>query len=238
MLWENLNKRQQTYLQSVYELDQAQEANIKRDGARGRWNNTPASVWRWMPYNASGAALLRMITDAGYVDQGTGSTFAALERRGLVQCKYEPGSLGGPILFVQITREGRKLVREALGLTAPKSLPVGTLREWHWRALCRAYVRGDEGIGEYDADLEDGYGYVSWNTVLRLRDYTVKGQEKPLVGEKRFSGETVETVGGYPFKRNYIARLCITEFGREYYRDNWHHYRTMYPDVDAPEPEI
>ncbi len=74
-----LNPRQQTYLTLVYELDQAQEANIKQMGARGEWVSTPASVWRWVPYNAAGAALLRKIEDAGYRDEGTGSTFAALD---------------------------------------------------------------------------------------------------------------------------------------------------------------
>jgi hypothetical protein len=59
--WTDLNKRQQTYLQSVYEVDQLQEANIKAMATRGRWNRTPASEWRWMPYNASGAALLHRI---------------------------------------------------------------------------------------------------------------------------------------------------------------------------------
>jgi hypothetical protein len=164
--WGDLNKRQQTYLQAVYEVDQAQEANIKLGGARGRWKSTPASEWRWMPYNASGAALLRRIQEAGYRDEGTGSTFAALERRGLVLCKYEPATLGGPILFVQITKAGRKLVREVLGFKATKALPVGMLREWHWRALCRAYVRGEQGMG-YDSDTEDGFGYVSWNSCWR-----------------------------------------------------------------------
>jgi hypothetical protein len=129
MPWADLNKRQQKYLQAVYEVDQAQEANIKQMGTRGRWSSTPASVWRWLPYNAAGAALLRRIQEAGYQDEESGSTFAALERRGLVLCKYEPGSLGDPILFVQITREGRRLVREALSIRPAKSLPVGTLRE-------------------------------------------------------------------------------------------------------------
>jgi hypothetical protein len=64
MPWADLNKRQQTYLQSVYEVDQAQEAAIKGAGARGQWNSTPASEWRWMLYNASGAALLHRIQDA------------------------------------------------------------------------------------------------------------------------------------------------------------------------------
>jgi hypothetical protein len=55
--WANLNKRQQTYLQAVFDVDQLQEVNIKAMATRGRWNSTPASEWRWMPYNASGAAL-------------------------------------------------------------------------------------------------------------------------------------------------------------------------------------
>jgi hypothetical protein len=221
MPWAALNKRQQIYLRSVFEVDQAQEADIKSMGARGRWNSTPASEWRWMPYNAAGAALLRRIQEAGYRDEGTGSTFAALERRGLVLCKYEPGSLGGPILFVQITRDGRKLVRDALAIKPAKSLPVGTLREWHWRALCRAYVRGDQGMG-YDQDKDDGFGYVSWNTCLRLRDYTIKGQDRALIREGR---------------RGEQFSLVITEFGRQYYRENWQRYRELYPDVDAPAPE-
>ena len=220
MPWADLNKRQQVYLQAVYEVDQAQEAAIKGAGARGRWNSTPASEWRWLPYNASGAALLHRIQGAGYRDEGTGSTFAALERRGLVLCKYEPGSLGGPILFVQITKAGRKMVREALAIAPMEKLPVGTLKEWHWRALCRAYVRGEQGL-PYDSDLGYGFGYVSWNTCLRLRDYRVKGQECPLMREGRHNE---------PFG------LVITDFGREYYRDNWQRYRELYPEVDAPAP--
>jgi hypothetical protein len=61
MTWADLNKRQQVYLQAVYEVDQATEAAIKGAGVRGRWNSTPASEWRWMPYNAAGAALLHRI---------------------------------------------------------------------------------------------------------------------------------------------------------------------------------
>jgi hypothetical protein len=237
--WSDLNKRQQAYLKAVFEVDQGQEEHMRWLGSQGHWKSTPASVWRWMPYNASGAALLRKIKDAGYVDQGTGSTFQALERRGLVLCKYEPGSLIVPILFVQITKEGRKLVRFALGLQTPKSLPVGTLREWHWRALCRAYVRGEQGMGDYDSDLGDGFGYVSWNTCLRLRDYRVKGQDRPLIKEakipcepflhRRWPGDTGVMVSER-------SGLVITEFGKQYYRENWQRYRELYPGVEAPLP--
>jgi len=172
--WADLNKRQQTYLRAVFEVDQAQEATIKHMTARGDWVSAPASEWRWMPYNAAGAALLRKIQDAGYQDPGTGSTFQALERRGLVLCKYEPGSLGGPILCVQITKAGRKMVRDALGLTAPKTLPAGTLREWHWKALVHAYQAGEAGVGEWPRG-------IGRNTVIRLEEYRVKGQERPLI---------------------------------------------------------
>jgi hypothetical protein len=36
MPWADLNKRQQTYLQAVYEVDQTQEANAKWLGSQGR----------------------------------------------------------------------------------------------------------------------------------------------------------------------------------------------------------
>jgi len=30
--------------------------------------------------------------------------------------------------------------------------------------------------------------------------------------------------------------LCTTEFGKQYYRENWARYKELYPDVEAPEP--
>jgi hypothetical protein len=124
-------------------------------------------------------------------------------------------------MLTPITRVGRKMVREAFAIAKAQKLPVGTLREWHWRALCRAYVRGDQGMG-YDSDTGDGFGYVSWNTCLRLRDYQVKGQDKALIRESRHGEQFA---------------LVITEFGQQYYRDNWQRYQGLYPEVDAPQPE-
>jgi hypothetical protein len=208
------------------------ETNVKLAGARGRWNSTPASQWRWMPYNAAGAALLRRIQEAGYRDEGTGSTFAALERRGLVLCKYEPGSIGAPILFVQITKTGRKLVREALGLTAPKALPTGTLREWHWRALVHAYQAGAAGVREWPKG-------IGWNTWLRLRDYRVKGQDRPLVEEAIVACEPYlrrRWPGDEGVMSTERSALRLTPFGEQFYRENWQRYRELYPEVDAPVP--
>jgi hypothetical protein len=208
--WGDLNKRQQTYLQAVYEVDQMQEASSKSGGASGRWNNTPASVWRWMPYNAADAPLLNKIQGAGYRDEGTGSTFAALERRGLMLCKYESDAFGFSILFVQITKEGRKMVRDALGIKGPKAPVVGTLQEWHWRALAKAYTAGEHGVREEGI----GYGRIGWNTWLRLRDYKIHGVEYPLI-------------------RNGVS---ITPFGIGFYDRSYARYAEMYPAVSAPAP--
>jgi hypothetical protein len=202
-------------------------------GARGDWVGVPASAWRWMPYNAAGAALLRKIQDAGYQDPGTGSTFEALERRGLILCKYEPGSIGSPILFVQITRAGRKMVREALGLEAPKALPADTLREWHWEALALAYRAGPSGVSEWPRRLGE-------STRRRLQEYRVRGQDRPLIAwakvpcepylQRRWPGDS-----GIMTSERSVLR--ITDLGREYYRDNWRRYRELYPSVEAPEPD-
>jgi|SRR5712692_1384041 len=155
-----------------------------------------------------------------------------IQRRGLVLCKYEPGSLGGPILFVQITRAGRKLVREALHLKAPKAPPAGTLREWHWKALVYAYQAGATGVSEWPRG-------IGRNTVIRLEDYRVKGQARPLVEEATIPCETYLR-HRWPRDSGVMASehtvLRISAFGQQYYRENWQRYREMYPEVNAPAP--
>jgi hypothetical protein len=50
-------------------------------------------------------------------------------------CRYEHvAGLGDPLVYIQITPAGRKLVRCATGEQREKPLPLGTLREWHWKA--------------------------------------------------------------------------------------------------------
>ncbi len=234
--WDDLNERQQTYLKLIYEYDQIQERNEKRRSARD-WNSLPARVWRKIEYadTYSGHTPLKQsIKDAGMVDHGTGSTFKALRDRGLIQASWT--HLLSNEVDIWLTANGRKLVRSALNITARTTLPVGTLREWHWRALCRAYLAGDAGVG-YDVDTGDGFGYVTWNTSLRLREYRYHGEERPLIAEKRFPGEHIDTVAGYNFKMGYTSRTCITDFGKWYYQENWQRYREMYPEVKAPEPQ-
>lgn len=238
-VWQALNQRQQTYLTLIYESDQIQERNEKARTARD-WRSRPADEWRWILYANTmygHTPLKQHIKDAGMVDPGTGSTFKALEERGLILARSEGATLHSRselIVNIRLTTLGRRVARTGLGDTPSRTLPVGTLREWHWRALCHAYARGDQGI-HYDTDAGDGYGYISWKTCLRLRDYRSGGEERPLLVEKRFYGDGAYTVAGYTFNRGYDVRLCITESGKQYCRDNWQRYRDLYPSVTAPQ---
>ncbi|MBE3561778.1 MAG: hypothetical protein IMW89_21525 [Ktedonobacteraceae bacterium] len=231
--WQSsLNKRQQDYLLAVYEIDQQRAATINDAAARGRWASVPASQWRWMPYNAAGAALLRKVIELGYRDPGTGSTFAALERRGLLITRYEPGSLGAPILFVQITKAGRKLVREALGESAPKTLPAGTLRAWHWRALVHAYQAGEQGVTAWPRGIGE-------QTVRRLLEYRIEGKAAPLIERAKMRVEPFlrrRWPGDHGEVTDVREALRITPFGAAFYARAFPRYRELYPDVPAPEP--
>jgi hypothetical protein len=81
-------------------------------------------------------------------------------------------------VYVQLTPKGRKLVREALQ-QKPERMPPGQLREWHWRALAEAWKARPEGV----KDENGSYGHIGWNTWLRLLNYKVKGEERPLAEE-------------------------------------------------------
>ena len=210
--WKGLNQRQQMYLQSIFEVDQAQERMHRMGGAGGQWDNTPASVWRWIPYNVAGASLYGKLRDAHLIDPGTGSTFESLEQRGYIERKWTAGSLGASILWVYLTPQGRKFARANTEQRAATSLPVGSLQEWHWRALAKAYVAGLDGVPAEGT----GYGRIGWNTWVRLRDYRIKGHEYPLIEQRQ--------------------GVCITPFGAAFYDRTFVRYRELYPGVAAPAP--
>jgi hypothetical protein len=130
-----------------------------------------ASEWRWMEYsepipilNKPASRLYEAIKKAAKIDQGTSSTFDALAARGLVQVGVR-GPDGYPHL--RMTAAGRKLARSWTGTQTYKAPPAGTLKEWHWRALAKAYAAGEEGLeGSYG-----DYANIGWNIRLRLRDF-------------------------------------------------------------------
>lgn len=212
--WNSLNSRQQTYLKAIYTADQEAEKAENRWCTRARLPKRPASEWRWLLYAdlAFGHTRLKeLLIEAQVVDKGTGSTFEALRVRNLILCRYERAGIN-PIVIVRLTTHGRKVARAGLGETAPKKLPPGTLREWHWKALATVYNSDkdycdDECCGNY-------YG-ISWNTWLRLRDYKAGA----LVEERQ-------------------DNIYITEQGKRFYHDNWAKYKQMYPDIDAIEPKF
>lgn len=228
----DLNERQRQYIQAIYETDQEQEAE-----ERGMWKHggkpRPARVWRWMEYgvfDGVGSTLYTKLYLRKLVDEGTGSTFNALEVRGFIKCKYTWKRRDGDreamerFLMLQITKEGRALVRTATGAKAYRPGAPGTLREWHWKAMVEAWKARPAGV----ESVNGYYGHIGWNTWLRLRDFKAGA----LVEEYRTGGPYLAHVG-YTIDIHWIR---LTPFGEQFYRDNWQHYRQLYPEVDAPVP--
>ena len=218
--WEALNPRQQTYLHALYDLDQQAEELERSRWARGG-RSRAADEWRWIfygvvPETGRDSLLRQQLRAAKLVDPGTGSTFQALESRGLIWCR----GTDMESVYLRMTPKGRKVVRAALGEAAPQKLPSGMLREWHWAALAKAYAAGSKGI---PSDGTGYYAHIGWNTWRRLLDYT----------EEALIEETQPTYGanGMP---NYA--LAITPFGKWYYAEHYNTYQARYPDVAARKP--
>jgi hypothetical protein len=219
--WADLNERQQQYLQAIYETDQEQEAD-----ERGMWKRggtpRPASLWRWMEYgvfDGVGSTLYTKLYLRKLIDEGTGSTFNALESRGFIKCKYTWKRRDGDrevlerFLMLQITKEGRALVRSATGAQAYRSGSPGILREWHWKAMVEAWKARPAGLkSEYGED----YGHIGWNTWLRLRDF----KAGPLIEEYATWGQYNAQTGYTP----QIHWLRLSALGEQFYRENWQQY--------------
>lgn len=236
MNWADLNKRQQEYLQAIYEVDQEQEKDEKGAWDRGQ-RTRPAAEWRWMEYgvfSGIGSALYTKLSLRNLIDEGTGSTFNALEKRGYIKCKYTSLRRNSGqrtderFLMLQITPVGRKLVRSAIGEQREKPLPPGTLREWHWRAMVEVWKSRPEGVRALYDNYND-YGSIGWKTWLRLRNYKAGA----LIEEYSTWGKKEEWMSATP----QIYWLRLTAIGEQFYREHWQHYRELYPDVDAPDPD-
>jgi hypothetical protein len=218
-----LNGRQRAYLLAIFTVDQELETEMRNLPYRPFQPRPKASEWRWLEYsepvpeiNKPASRLYTAIKKAAPIDQGTGATFAALADRGLVQVEWRELNVWGQRKpYLRLTPAGRKLARSWTGAKAYKAPPAGTLREWHWRALAKAYAAGDEGLEGFYGD----YANIGWNTWLRLRDY----KWGALVEEHVLSG-----------LRDH--RLRITAAGRALYEHEWARYRELFPNVEAPEP--
>ena len=216
--WSRLNTRQHLYMKAIFEADQAQERN-ERQRASMDQRSQSAKKWCWITYADTihgHTPLKQRLVDGKVVDPGTGSTFKALEERGYILVKSEhvaPHPRSDVIVYVRLTTKGRALVRKALNLSPFRTVPVGTLREWHWRALTLAYR--NQGVG-LSREGSATYGRIGWNVWVRLRNYMIHGVDSPLVEED----------GG----------LHITKFGIAYYERSHTRYTDLYPTLVAPVP--
>jgi hypothetical protein len=237
-LWEELNKRQQTYLQAVYEEDQAAE-----DFYKHKWNvykqgyPPPASEWRWILYGPvePPSKLYSKLRAADLVDPGTGSSFESLDKRGYLKRKWEPDKTFPELelLYVQMTPRGRRLIREALGQQPKPKRIKGRLTQAQWRALKALYQAGEQGA------RSDGSGYYykekrfSWPALLRLRDY----QPEPLMRETsrpeqftRYRDIYKPEKGTYT-ETKFISYAQITKAGQQFYEQHKAEYEQLYPGV-------
>jgi hypothetical protein len=244
-IWKTLDSVRQRTLKAAYDLDQLKERFERDMRAEGHYGRPPASEWRWFflwsvsPRDSHPDFILAkyLIEKKTFTSQK--NLFAEAERvlrdivkLGLLETRKRRTSEGLSSPQYRMTLLGRRVVRTATGEVREKPLPVGTLREYHWRAL-------ELILGAGDAGLADGghscYGNISWKTWLRLRDYKAGALVETRGGKWLWDKRTVY-VDEQKRVREYVPqseyRLYITEFGREFYKREQDHYREMYPDEE------
>ena len=234
--WRALNDRQRAYLAAIFERDQVMERSARGawlDGVRtsdhppaAGWDSAPDAElgWRWLRWGTDAALegdglIRRPLRDQGLLDQGAGSTLAALERRGLLTVRSRLDTimvpLRGPalieVVYVMLTPKGRAAARAGLGVPAPTTSrrPKGLLSEFLWGVLARLYAAGEDGVAP-ERRAPTTWGFL----------------------EDRREGSFVTFVWTRPVDGYYR----LSEIGRQHYELHWRCYRELYPDVEASEP--
>jgi hypothetical protein len=235
--WDELNKRQQIYLETIYHADQAAETAHHKEAAR-TWSNTPARVWRRLPFNGPYSYIAPALRHHKVYDTGAGATLAALRDRGLIESETWTGLLADQV-HVWITREGRAAVRAGLGLqSARANKPKWALSEWLWREMARVAAAGPDGLlqdldprtrlygeahlylSESQAGRRGNRPYLKYVTSFKryeMRDINLRPYNPPAYGSRQ--------VGHYQ----------LTDEGRAHYTEYLEQYRELYPDIDAPD---
>ncbi|MGW5383984.1 hypothetical protein [Nocardia sp. NPDC003963] len=224
--WRGLNPRQRLYLSTILDFDQAAEADIRRRSAN--WEKTPpASEWRQILYDiklpkelVGYSSVQATLRQAGQHDSGSGSTLAALERRGLVNVTHDLVwipllSVMVPRIRVRLSTLGRATARHGAGVRAPVSPPRGLLSQVSFHAMAKLYAAGEAGL------VLHAKGTPSWDTLLRLRNRPYD----PWIDEFTAPGKH----GGRSW------RVRLTPNARRHYQIHRACYGELYPDIDAPE---
>jgi DNA-binding transcriptional regulator YiaG len=116
--WEELNHRQRLYLLSIYHAEKQKERHYQNYPLD--WNDPlrKDGEWRWCKHDSDGLTrgLDVILEKVGELDQGTGSTYEALDRRGFIERRHH--EIWDPItkqkftlLDVRLTRKGRALAK-------------------------------------------------------------------------------------------------------------------------------
>lgn len=170
-----LNTRQRQYLDIVFELDQQAERDQRR-----RWHQglpyQPADQWRWIPYatrhaHASLTPAQQALKARGIHSAGSGSTLAALARRGLLEIReITIDSVGRQAHQTQLrlTPTGRRVVRAARPQTDTRPAP---LPPWLHEALASVASAQPPGLAKVDISRVAArrlgpkeYGYIEEST--------------------------------------------------------------------------
>jgi hypothetical protein len=106
--------------------------------------------------------------------------------------------------------------KRALRTPQEESLSTGTLGDYHWRALVRAWQARPDGVTP-DGEWYSDYAAIRWTIWTYLRNY----QGGALV-------EEYHTATSH--------RMRLTPRGERFYRDTWQHYHDLYPGIEASEP--
>ncbi|MGW3308206.1 hypothetical protein ACWDG9_16650 [Streptomyces sp. NPDC001073] len=206
--WDALNERQRVYMTVLYDVDQAIEADRAQDAAAGYYDDTPASVWRWIDVVTPGSkltAVQRGLAVHDVRDEGAGSTLQALQRYELIEVREEDveGARGkAKQVSAKLTRSGRAAVRA--GTKEPSRRRQGELSQYAWERLVRLWKAGPRTVSIWGT-----------NTLAAL----VERPDPP-----------------YAERDSPLGNYRITEAGREHYRTRWARYAELYPEVAAPNP--
>ena len=119
------NDRQLKYLLAIFETDQEKEAQQRELGRPRPFEKRElARVWRWLEHSAGApelgfppSPLWTRLKNHRLVDQGIGSTFAALADRKLIEVGWTVFNLATPL--VRMTQHGRKLARQRRWMFSP-----------------------------------------------------------------------------------------------------------------------
>lgn len=171
---EDLNARQQTYLDVLFAIDQDNESAQAR-----RWHATrerqPAEQWRWITYGidhpaAEATQVQQQLGQRHVLDAGAGATLAALQRRGLIEVRrVAQDGVAGTVWHTQVrlTRAGRTAGRALQPASAEQAPDPSLLPEWLQAALdtvagAPGQTLAKVGIGRVAARRlgPGGHGYI------------------------------------------------------------------------------